>query len=172
MVFGKHINRYYFKYGVLLLLGLISLIVVDYLQLLIPNLYQMLINGMNEGSVLVDGVRMPFDMDFLLDVICMPMVYIILIIVFGRFLWRVTIFNAAIRVETDLRNEMFNHAKDLSREYYQVNKVGNLMSLFTNDLDTIQECFGWGFLMFHDAAFLGTLAIIKMAQMHTGYSVR
>ena len=166
MVFGKHINRYYFKYGVLLLLGLISLIVVDYLQLLIPNLYQMLINGMNEGSVLVDGVRMPFDMDFLLDIICMPMVRIILIVVFGRFLWRVTIFNAAIRVETDLRNEMFNHAKDLSREYYQVNKVGNLMSLFTNDLDTIQECFGWGFLMFHDAAFLGTLAIIKMAQMH------
>ncbi len=166
MVFGKHINRYYLKYGGWLLLGLIALIVVDYLQLVIPNLYQMLINGMNQGSVIIDGVLIPFDMDFLLNKICMPMVGIILIIVFGRFLWRVTIFNAAIKVETDLRNKMFDHAKDLSLEYYQVNKVGNLMSLFTNDLDTIQECFGWGFLMFFDAAFLGSLAVIKMVQMN------
>ena len=52
----------------------------------------------------------------------------------------------AVKVETELRNEMFDHAKDLSHEYYQVNKVGNMMSLFTNDLDTIQVCVGWGFL--------------------------
>ena len=165
MVFGKHINKYYLKYGVWLFVGLIALIVVDCFQLIIPNLYQMVINGMNDGFVLVDGVKTAFDMDFLLDRICMPMVGIILTMVFGRFLWRVTIFNAAINVEADIRNEMFYHAKDLSREYYQVNKVGNLMSLFTNDLDSIQECFGWGFLMFFDATFLGALSIIKMWQM-------
>ena len=162
MIFGKHINRYYLKYSVWLLLGLLALIIVDWFQLVIPNLYQMVINGMNMGYVEVDGVRQTFDLDFLLDEICMPMVWIILAMVFGRFLWRVTLMGAAIRVETDLRNRMFDHAKDLSREYYQVNKVGNLMSLFTNDLDTIQECFGWGFLMFFDAAFLGLLAVIKM----------
>ena len=60
---------------------------------------------------------------------------------------------------------MFDRAKDLSREYYQVNKVGNLMSLFTNDLDTVQECFGWGVLMFCDALFMGVLAVFKMARM-------
>lgn len=165
MIFGKHINQYYIKYGVRLLIGLIALIAVDYLQLIIPNLYQMVINGMNEGYVMVDGVQVAFDMNFLLDRICMPMVGIILSIVFGRFLWRVTIFGAAIKVETDIRNKMFDHAKDLSREYYQVNKVGNLMSLFTNDLDTVQECYGWGFLMFFDATFLGGLAFIKMWNM-------
>ncbi len=165
MVFGKHINKFYFKYAGWLILGLAALILVDWYQLVIPNVYQMVINGMNTGYVLVDGVQMAFDMDFLLDEICMPMVGIVLAMVFGRFLWRVTIFNAAIKVETDLRNEMFDHAKDLSREYYQVNKVGNLMSLFTNDLDTVQECYGWGFLMFFDALFLGALAVIKMWNM-------
>lgn len=165
MIFGKHINKYYIKYGGRLLIGLIALIAVDYLQLIIPNLYQMVINGMNEGYVMVDGVQVAFDMNFLLDRICMPLVGIILSIVFGRFLWRVAIFGAAIKVESDLRNRMFDHAKDLSREYYQVNKVGNLMSLFTNDLDTIQECYGWGFLMFFDATFLGGLAFIKMWNM-------
>ena len=162
MIFGKHINRYYRKYAGWLIAGLAALILVDYFQLAVPRLYRMVINGMNSGLVMVDGVQTPFDMDFLLDKICMPLVGIILGMVVGRFLWRVCIFGAAIKVETDLRNEMFNHAKDLSREYYQVNKVGNLMSLFTNDLDTVQDCYGSGFLMFFDAVILGTLAIRNM----------
>ena len=166
MVFGKHINRYYLKNAFLLLLGLAALVAVDYLQLMIPNLYQMVINGMSTGSVTVDGVRVSFDMAFLLDRICMPMVYIILFMVLGRFLWRVCFFGTAIRVEEDLRNRMFHRAGCLSQAYYQRNKVGNLMSLFTNDLDTVQECFGWGIMMFFDAVLLGILAIIKMVKMN------
>lgn len=171
MIFGKHVNRYYVKYAWLMVLGLASLVVVDWLQLLIPRFYQLVINGMNNGFVEIEGVQRTFDMDFLLEEICMPMVGIVVGMVFGRFLWRVTLFNAAIRVEEDLRNRMFDHAKELSREYYQVNKVGNLMSLFTNDLDTIQECFGWGFLMFFDAAFQGGLAIVKMWNMNHGLTI-
>ena len=165
MIFGKHINRYYLKYAGWLILGLLSLVLVDFLQLEIPKLYRMIINGMNGGSVSVGGVQMAFDMDFLLDRICMPMVWIILAMVFGRFLWRVCFFGAAVRLEADLRNRMFDHAKDLSQEYYQVNKVGNLMSLFTNDLDTVQDCFGWGVLMFFDALLLGVLAVANMWNM-------
>ena len=96
MVFGKHINKYYLKYAGWLILGLAALILVDYMQLLVPNLYQMVINGINEGFVLVDGVEVPFDMDFLLDRICMPMVWIILAMVFGRFLWRGSVFCAGL----------------------------------------------------------------------------
>ena len=165
MILGKYINRYYVKYAGRLLFGLLALFAVDYLQLLIPNLYQMVINGVNEGQVLVDGQMVTFDLDFLLDRICMPMVGIILMIVLGRFLWRVCFFGAAIKVEAHLREEMFDHAKDLSRQYYQVNKVGNLMSLFTNDLDTVQDCYGSGLLMMFDALALGGMAIWRMWQM-------
>lgn len=165
LIFGKHINVYYRKYALALLTGLLALFTVDYLQLKIPEIYQLVINGLNQGYILENGVQIPFDMDFMLDRICMPMVSIILAIVFGRFLWRVTIFGAATKVETDLRNKMFRHAEDLSREYYQVNKVGNLMSLFTNDLDTVQECYGWGFMQFFDPIILCTLAITKMWRM-------
>ena len=165
MIFGKHINRYYLKYGYMLILGLAALTMVDFLQLSIPNLYQMVVNGISQGYVYEDGVRYVFDMEFLLDHICMPMVGIILCVVVGRFLWRVLFFGAAIRVETDLRNRMFDNCKNLSREYYQVNKVGNLMSLFTNDLDTVQECYGWGIMMFCDAVLMGVLAVSKMWRM-------
>ena len=165
MIFGKHINRYYLKYAFWLIAGLVSLVMVDYLQLQIPKLYGAVVNGMNAGYVLVDGVQVPFDMNYVLDSICMPMVRIILAMVFGRFLWRICFFGSAVRLEEDLRNRMFDHAKDLSREYYQINKVGDLMSLFTNDLDTVQECFGWGVMMFFDAVLMGILAVRNMWAM-------
>ncbi|MBE6974760.1 MAG: ABC transporter ATP-binding protein [Ruminococcaceae bacterium] len=166
MIFGKHINRYYLRYAGWLLLGLVALVAVDMLQLEIPALYGMVVNGMNEGYVVVDGVERAFDLDVLLDLICMPMVRVILLVVFGRFLWRVCFFGSAVRLEEDLRNRMFSHAQELSREYYQVNKVGDLMSLFTNDLDTVQECFGWGVMMFFDAVMLGIMALNKMLRMN------
>ena len=67
MIFGKHINRYYLKYVYLLLIGLAALAMVDYMQLEIPELYRMVINGINTGFVRVDGQSMAFDMDFLLE---------------------------------------------------------------------------------------------------------
>ncbi len=165
MIFGRHINRYYIKHGPLLLVGIAALIFVDYFQLILPELYRIVVNGMNGGPVEIDGRFVPFTMEVLLDEVCLRLIVVILVMVVGRFLWRVSFYGAAIRVETDLRNRMFDHCKNLSRDYFQINKVGGLMSLFTNDLDTIQECFGDGVLMFCDALFLGLLAFIKMWNM-------
>lgn len=165
MIFGKHINQYYGKHALMLLTGIAALIFVDYFQLILPELYRIVVNGMNSGFVEIGGSVVPFTMEILLDVVCFRLIVIILVLVTGRFLWRVCIFGAAIKVETDLRNRMFDHCKNLSRDYFQVNKVGNLMSLFTNDLDTIQECFGDGVLMFCDALCLGLMAFFKMWRM-------
>ena len=166
MLFGKHINRYYLKHLPALLIGVLSLVVIDFLQLKVPELYRMVINGINDGSVTVDGAENVFDMDFLLAEICLPMIFIIVLMAIGRFLWRICFFGSGIKVETDLRGRMFDRCKDLSREYYQVNKVGTLMSYFTNDLETVQDCFGSGILMFADALFLGVLALAKMFRMN------
>ena len=165
MIFGKHINRYYLKYAGWLLLGIISLFAVDYCQMVIPKLYRIIINGLNTGAVDIDGVMMTFNMDILLDHVCFPLLVIILTLVVGRFLWRICFFGVAIKVEQGLRDRMFDRARHLSREYYQVNKVGDLMSLFTNDLDTVQECVGWGIMMLFDAALMAVLAISNMWRM-------
>ena len=165
MIFGKYINRYYLKHAPVLLLGILSLLTVDYIQLLIPELYRLVINGVNLGQVVVDGQTMAFTKEVLFQHICLPMIYIVVLMVIGRFLWRVCFFGSAVRVEADLREQMFDHSRQLSQQYYQVNKVGNLMSLYTNDLDTIQECFGDGILMFFDASVLGILALVKMWRM-------
>lgn len=165
MIFGKYINRYYLKNAPVLLLGLLALLMVDYIQLLIPQFYRLVINGVNLGQVVANGQPLPFTKEVLLQHICLPMIWIVVLMVIGRFLWRICFFGSAVRVAANLRERMFDHSRQLSQQYYQVNKVGNLMSLYTNDIDTIQECFGDGILMFFDALVLGLMALYKMWRM-------
>lgn len=166
MLFGKHINKFYIKYGLWLLLGVATLFAVDYFQLLIPECYRMVINGVKNGVVDVGGgVTETFDLDFLFRRVCVPMFVVIVVMVFGRFLWRMCFFGSGSKVERDLRRKMFDKAKDLSVSYYQREKIGNLMSLFTNDLETVQDCFGSGILMAADAILLGTMSLYKMFVM-------
>ena len=98
MIFGKYINRYYLKNAPVLLLGLAALLTVDYIQLLIPRLYRLVINGVNLGQVVVDGQTVAFGKEVLFQHICLPMIYIIILMVLGRFLWRVCFFGSAVRV--------------------------------------------------------------------------
>lgn len=166
MVFGKHINKYYIKYGLWLLLGIVALVAVDYFSLLIPELYRMVINGVKNGEVATANGVVPFTLDFVFTNICVPMFIVVVAMVAGRFLWRICFFGSAIKVERDLRRSMFDHAKNLSVSYYQRNKVGNLMALFTNDIETVQDCFGSGVLMAADAILLGSMCLYKMFMMH------
>lgn len=159
MIFGKYINKFYLKYSWLLLLGVAALVAVDIFQLRIPEIYGSMIDGLDPTTSATLTKE-------LLGKLCIDMLIVIAVMVVGRFLWRVCFFGSAIRVETELRHQMFDHCKDLSQSFYQVNKVGNMMSLFTNDLETIHECFGDGVLMLVDALVLGGMSIVKMARLN------
>ena len=49
MLFGKYLNGYYKKHAPILIVGLLSLILVDSLQLVVPELYRTVVNGLNTG---------------------------------------------------------------------------------------------------------------------------
>ena len=153
MLFGKHINKYYLKYWYFFLGGILALLAVDYFQLIIPEIYGNIINGL-------DG-KIPFNKEILVDYI-IEMFIVMAVMVVGRFLWRICIFGVAIRIESSLREKMFDYSKDLSQEFYQNHKTGALMALYTNDLSTVRMCFGGGSVMLIDAIFLGVMAFIKM----------
>ncbi|HEY8395506.1 MAG TPA: ABC transporter transmembrane domain-containing protein, partial [Bacilli bacterium] len=152
MIFGKNINRYYLKYLHYFLIGIIALLLVDFFQLEFPEIVRNVIDGMNEGWLTMKQLR-----DYLKQIL------IIAVVMFtGRFLWRFALFGNGVRIEADLREKMFVHIEGLSQRYFQENKTGALMALFTNDLQTIRSAFGSGTLMLIDALFLGTLAFRKM----------
>ena len=165
MIFGKYINKYYLKYALMIFIGLVALVAVDYAQLMIPEMYRIIIDGVDRGQVEINGIMQTFDLDLLWKQVCVPMFVIIVALVFGRFLWRICLFGSGIRVERDLRKKMFEHCEELSCEFYSREKIGNLMSLFTNDLETVQDCFGSGILMTFDALFQGGLSLFKMFSM-------
>lgn len=152
MIFGKNINRYYLKYLHYILLGIIALLLVDIYQLKFPEIVRDVIDGVHEGWLTMDELR-----SFLKQILIIALIMFV-----GRFLWRFALFGNGVRIEGDLRERMFAHMEGLSQRYFQENKTGALMALFTNDLQTIRRAFGAGTLMLVDALFLGTLAFRKM----------
>ena len=161
MLFGKHINRYYLKYAPLFILGILALVAVDIIQLLVPEYLGEVVKILQTPDS--DRQRI-FTLGIYVLIVAAGMFL-------GRFLWRVTLFNAAFRIEADMRHKMFLKAESLPRQYYHETKVGSIMSWFTNDLETINEYFSWGTIMMVDAIFLGVFTVIKMVRLDVWMTV-
>ena len=156
MLFGKYINKYYLKYAILFILGIAALIAVDWIQTYIPEFLGNVIKVLND-----DVMAEP---DKKAEIIKLGLYTIAVAggMFLGRFIWRITLFNASFRIESEMRHDMFLKAEALPRQYYHDTKVGSIMSWFTNDLETISEYFSWGTIMMVDAIFLGVITTIKM----------
>ena len=156
MLFGKHFRKYYAKYALFFILGAAVLIVVDWIQLDIPKLVGQIIDRLSAEVI---------DVAFVESAI-IRIGILALMITFGRFLWRYTIFGASRRIEFHLRNTMFGHATNLSQSFYSKEKVGGLMTYFINDLEAIRMAFGPGILMLVDGLMLGSFALYRMANLN------
>lgn len=154
MLFGRYINRYYLKYGWLFLIGILALIAVDYIQLKIPEYLGEVVYILEHNG---DTNRI-FTLGLYVLIVAAGMFV-------GRFIWRITLFNASFRIEADLRHKMFLKAEALPRQFYHDTKVGSVMSWFTNDLETISDHLGWGTVMIVDSLFLSVLTIVKMIML-------
>ena len=161
MLFGKHINEYYLKYGIVLLTGLVALLLVDYFQLKIPDIVGDIVDGLQFKTLTKDKLK---DYVLLLGVVAIVMF-------FGRFIWRICLFGTGIRVECNLRNKVFKNMQFLSQRFFQENKTGNLMSIYTNDLTLIRQSFGMGTMMLVDAVCLGAMALYKMFSLNALLSI-
>ena len=162
MVFEKHMRKYYLRYMILYILGIASLVAVDYAQTFIPEYLG------NIVSIIEDNTAGLIQFNDALVKVTEIAIYILIVAVvmfFGRMLWRFTLFNASGRIEGGLRHDMFLKSERLSQKYYHENKVGSIMSWFTSDLETIEEYCGFGTVTMVDAFFLGILVIVKMVQL-------
>ena len=157
MLLGKHLTKYYFKYIFWLIIGVVSLIAIDYVQTLTPEYLGDLVNIFDTA----DKNGVPVDLQLVYPLV-IGVLIVAGILFLGRFLWRITIFYASRKIEADIRHEMFLKAERLSLGYYHETKVGTVMAWFTNDLETIEEYLGWGTIMLVDAVFLSLIVIIKM----------
>ncbi len=155
MLFGKTVNKYYFRYLHLFIIGILALLLVDYIQIQIPDNYARLIDAIGNKKLT----------DKLLFEIIFNMLFIVLCMFIGRFAWRISVLNVGAGVEADLRLKMFIKMESLSQDYFQIHKTGAQMALYTNDLMSVKNCFSDGIIMLVDAFFLGGLAVYEMIKL-------
>lgn len=161
MIFGKYVNRFYFKYFLHFFIGVLFLILVDYVQLLVPQIIGDLSRANDNGTLT----------ELMINQGALNIFYVAIFMFTGRFIWRVSILSGAFNIASDLREDMFVKCEKLSQRFYQENKVGAMMSYFTNDLDTIQEAYGWGTVMLVDSIFLTILTFYKMLRINLSLSL-
>jgi ATP-binding cassette subfamily B protein len=169
MLFGKHVNKYYKKYFLYFFFGLLFLIFVDYIQLFIPQItgkiVDAVINGVSSTPNLLEPMINLENLDYLLR----EVIFILLVglgMFVGRYIWRICILGEAVRIQADIRGEMFKKTEVLSQRYYKENKTGAILSYFSNDLETIEEAFGFGIVQLVDGVFLLILSFVKMFQIN------
>ena len=154
MLFGKYVNRFYLKYAWLFLIGIAALVVIDYSQLYLPEFLGQIVDLFDAGSI--QGHEEEVKQIILSVVIVAAIMFV------GRFLFRITIFTASDKIQASLRDEMYQKAQRLSASYFHSNSIGNILSWFTSDIETIGDIFGWGTVQLVDALFLSIIAIAKM----------
>jgi len=90
------------------------------------------------------------------------MVAVAVVISSGRFLWRYFIHGSSRRIEAELREKLFNHFLTLSYDFYQTNKIGDLMARMTNDLNAVRMAISMGFVALIDGTAMATAILIVM----------
>lgn len=155
MLFGKHINKYYKKYGILLLVGVLTLLLVDYISVFIPRLFGEIVDQFSHGVMTTERLK-----DHILTFILL-----VAIMVLGRAMWRIFLFGTSRTVQYDMRGQLFDHAMSLDQPYFQTKKVGAIMTYFSNDLEVIRQSFGRALLLLMDGLFLTVIVAIRMFQM-------
>lgn len=146
----KHLKDFFAKYWWRYVLGILTLILVDALQLVIPRILGNLTDTLGGGTLSPDGLKR----------------YVLIIlgiscgIAAGRFLWRIFITGTARLLDFELRNKLFAHLQTLPASYYTEHKTGELMAHATHDIPSVRQAFGQGFILITDAMFMTTATLI------------
>ncbi|MCO5142717.1 MAG: ABC transporter ATP-binding protein/permease [Oligoflexia bacterium] len=136
-------RRYLWKYRRFYLIGLVSLIIVDVLEIFPPLILK----------ALVDGLSLNNEKNFATLVLECSAMYVLVALGQGamRFAWRRFIIRTSMFASHDMRIELFDHLLTLSPGYFKKKKIGDLVSLATNDIEAVRFSLGPGTLIFFDA---------------------
>ena len=148
----KSIIPYVIPYVPHYVAGLICLIFVDLGQIFIPQFIKSGIDLLSARGATLES----------LGVLCLQMLAVSAVISIGRFLWRFFINGASRKIETEIRQRLFNHLMTLSYDFYQNNKIGDLIARATNDLNAVRNALGIGFVAFFDSTVMAIAILVIM----------
>jgi ATP-binding cassette, subfamily B, multidrug efflux pump len=148
----SYMRRYRFSIAI----GIALLIVVDIVQLIIPRIIKTIIDALGNQS---------FSWDVILKNVVM-IASLALFMTIVRFCYRMLIFFPSRKIETGIRDDLFAHITGLSFSFFNATKTGDLLALFTNDLNAVRMATGMALIGITDAFFLGTLSLVFMLSIN------
>ncbi|MGZ3718527.1 MAG: ABC transporter ATP-binding protein, partial [Bdellovibrionota bacterium] len=141
-VFRHYLRKYWRFYGI----GITALVIVDALEAAPPLLLKTAVDALTE---------MKFGHALRLVIFHCVALYMGISVVQGcmRYLWRRYIVRTSMMASHDMRVELFSHLTTLSPGFFQKRRVGDLVSLATNDIEAVRFALGPGALTIFDACF-------------------
>ncbi|WP_078391410.1 ABC transporter transmembrane domain-containing protein [Shouchella patagoniensis] len=135
------------------LIGVLVLAVVSFLTLVPPRVIGMVVDLIN-----TDSLTQVTLLRFVALILGIGLVLYIL-----RFIWRILIFGASLKLARHIRNDLYTHYTKMPDSLYHKRTTGNLMAISTNDVRAVQATAGEGVLTIVDAILLGGMVIGTMA---------
>ncbi|MDR1363708.1 MAG: ABC transporter ATP-binding protein/permease [Spirochaetaceae bacterium] len=154
----KTLKPFFYKYRFKYIAGFICLFTVDAAQLLIPQFTKQAVDLISQGNFVWYSVLK----------LCIAMILAMAVISFGRFLWRLFIHGSSRRIEAELRQKLFDHLLKLSWDFFQKNKIGDMIARSTSDLGAVRMAIGWGFVAGIDGTVMALSIIIIIFIQDTG----
>ena len=130
-------------------LGLMCLLIVDFLQLLIPLVIKKAIDILTMKTATAQ----------ILIQQGMIILGLAIMIAIFRYIWRYFLLGHSRKVEESLRNRIYGHLQTLSLSFYHKTKTGDLMARAINDINAIRMATGMGLVALTDGIVLGIAAI-------------
>ncbi len=137
---------YYRKYWRYYSIGILSLIIVDGLEVFPPLLLRNVVDGLEK-------LRDPLVLRTLIFNMAAAYLAISLVQSGMRFLWRKYIVRTSMLGSNDMRQELFAHLSIMAPGFFKKRRVGDLVSLATNDIEATRFALGPGTLTFFDCLF-------------------
>lgn len=134
------------------IIGILTLILVDAVNLFVPQVVRHFADVAQEGALSLEGIR---NMAILL-------VAMGLFMAVGRFIWRIQIFGSGRRLEYWLRDRLFRKFLTLDETFYNTRSTGDLMAHATNDVETVGRSMSSGVMILTDSLFMTTFTVIMM----------
>ncbi len=129
--------------------GFLALIVVDFLQLIIPRFVKTAVDSLTAQAA-SPGFLLRLSVS-----ICLIAVLVALL----RFSWRYLIIGFSRILEKMLRDRLFDHILRMDQPFFERWTIGDLMAHASNDLTTVQMACGMGLVALVDALVMSSAAL-------------
>ena len=127
----QHLNKYFLKYKVHLLIGVVITIIARIFLLYTPRYVKkifIVVEKYNNGLASSENTIQSELTEIILYIIGAAIIAGIL-----TFFMRQTIINVSRYIEYDLKNEIYAHYQKLSLNFYKKNRTGDLMNRISED---------------------------------------